>query len=79
MNDIEKLRMLLPHWMEHNSGHEAECIKWADIARKEGLPKVAEHIDAAVKTMKDVNEFLGKALEEAGGPGETDHHHHHHH
>lgn len=77
MKEIEKLRMLLPHWIEHNSGHESECVKWSDIARKEGLDKVAEHIDAAVETMKEVNERLQKALAEAGGPAEGHHHHHH--
>ena len=78
MDNIEKLRVLLPHWIEHNSGHETECIKWAEVAREQGLEKVADHIDAAVKTMKEVNEKLTKALAEAGGPS-GDHHHHHHH
>ena len=75
MSEVEKLRVLLPHWMEHNSGHETECSKWSEIAREEGKEKVAECIDAAVKAMKDVNDLLGKALEEAGG--EAEHHHSH--
>lgn len=78
MNEIEKLRVLLPHWIEHNSGHESECVKWADVARSEGLEKVADCIDAAVKTMKEVNKHLEEALTEAGGAAEGHHHHHHH-
>lgn len=78
MSEAEKLRVLLPHWMEHNSGHEAECSKWSAIAREEGKEKVAEYIDAAVKAMKDVNDLLGKALQEAGGAAEHHHHHHSH-
>lgn len=78
MNEVEKLRVLLSHWMEHNNGHEADCIKWSEIARGEGEEKVAEHIDAAVKAMREVNDLLGKALEEAGGAVEHHHHHHHH-
>jgi len=78
MNEIEKLRVLLPHWIEHNNGHEAECIKWAETARKEGLDKVADSIDAAVKTMREANSHLEKALAEAGGAPDEHHHHHHH-
>jgi hypothetical protein len=77
MSEFEKLQVLLPHWMEHNSGHEAECTKWSEIARGEGKEKVADLIDAAVKAMKEANGLLGKALEEAGGA--SDHHHHHSH
>lgn len=79
MKESEKLRVLLPHWIEHNNGHESDCIKWAEIARKEGQESVADYIDAAVKTMKETNDLLAKALEEAGGASEHGHHHHHHH
>lgn len=80
MKEKEKLRTLLPHWMEHNSGHEEECGKWSEIARKEGMETVADHIDTAIKTMREVNKHLHKALVEAGGPLESGgtHHHHHH-
>ena len=33
---MEKLQILLPHWIEHNHNHEAEFKKWADLARAEG-------------------------------------------
>lgn len=77
MSEVEKLRVLLPHWMEHNDGHEAECVKWSEIARREGKESVADFIDDAVRAMREANTLLGKALEEAGGGAE--HHHHHHH
>jgi len=82
MNQTEKLRVLLPHWIEHNLGHGEECRKWSAIAREEGREKIAEHIDAAVKAMIRVNELLEMALREAGGHehgGECGHHHHHNH
>ncbi len=83
MKEIDKLRILIPHWIEHNEGHEADCKKWSDIAKVEGLDKVAIHIDAAVIKMAEVNTLLEKALAEAGGPAEHSHdhhgHHHHHH
>ena len=78
MKEVEKLRVLLPHWIEHNNGHEAECLKWVEIAKQEGQASVAEHIAAAVKKMNEVNELLEKALHEAGGPSAEHHHHHHH-
>jgi hypothetical protein len=81
MNQIEKLRILLPHWIEHNLGHGEECRKWSAIAHDEGQTKIAEHIDSAIKAMLRVNELLEMALHEAGGrvDGGGDHHHHHHH
>ena len=78
MKELEKLRVLLPHWIEHNNGHEAECTKWAEIAQKEGKEDVAQYITEAVKTMQDVNGLLEKALDAAGGPPTGPHHQHHH-
>jgi hypothetical protein len=85
MNQIEKLRVLLPHWIEHNLGHGEECRKWSAIAREEGQQKVAEHIDEAMKAMVKANELLDMALREAGGPvhengsGHNHNHQHNHH
>jgi len=81
MNQMEKLRVLLPHWIEHNLGHGEECRKWSDIAREEGQGKIANHIDSAVEAMLKVNELLAAALKEAGGPvqGAAGGHQHHHH
>lgn len=79
MSEVEKLRVLLPHWMEHNNGHEAECVKWSEIARSEGKGDVADYLDAAVKAMNEVNGQFKNALEKAGGAAEHHHHHHHNH
>jgi hypothetical protein len=32
MSEIKKLRVLIPHWIEHNEGHAAEFIRWASHA-----------------------------------------------
>ncbi len=81
MNQIDKLRVLIPHWIEHNKGHATDCVKWSEISRVEGLEKVADYIDDAIEAMETVNTLLKKALTEAGGPSSEkhDHHHHHHH
>ena len=33
---MEKLQILLPHWIEHNHNHETEFKKWVDLVRSEG-------------------------------------------
>jgi hypothetical protein len=83
MDQTEKLRVLLPHWIEHNIGHGEECRKWLAIAREEGQGKVADYIEEAIQTMSKVNELLEMALKEVGGhvhgEGGGHYHHHHHH
>lgn len=79
--DIEKLQILLTHWLQHNEGHGAEYQKWAEVARHDGHEATAEYIEQAVELLKKADDSLKKALESAGGPshGHHEHHHHHHH
>ncbi|MEI7899214.1 MAG: hypothetical protein WCK89_03110 [bacterium] len=74
---IEKLQILLPHWIEHNNNHEAEFRKWAAAARTEGAESLAGLLDKAAASMAATDELLKKTLAEAGGPA-NDHHPHHH-
>ncbi len=82
MNELEKLRVLLPHWIEHNRGHAEECNKWATLAGQEnGAKEVEANLKAAVTAMEEVSKYLEKALTAAGGAATDDthgHHHHHH-
>ena len=82
MDNVEKLRVMLQHWIEHNKGHMEEFGKWQSVMTDEGKPALADHIGRAVKLMVTMNEELGKALHEAGGhhhDDDDDHHHHHGH
>jgi hypothetical protein len=80
MEQMDKLRVLLPHWMEHNRGHAEECGKWAAFAREAGEEGVADHIEKAVAAMHEASALLEKAFSAAGGKmGAPGHHHHHHH
>ena len=80
MNELEKLRVLLPHWIEHNQGHAEECSKWAALAGQENdANEVESNLQAAFTAMKEVTQHLEKALTAAGGAAEDAHHHHHHH
>ncbi len=77
--EVEKLRILLPHWIEHNQSHEAEFKKWAAAARHEGKEEVSTLIEQAVASMDSANHALTEALAKVGGGKEGEGHHHHHH
>ena len=75
----KKLRVLLPHWIEHNNNHIAEFRKWESEARTESGQEVASLLEKAISDMEKVGESLSKALEKVGGPLEGGGGHHHHH
>jgi hypothetical protein len=78
-SDLEKLQMLLTHWLQHNESHGSEYLKWAEVAREDGHATTAEFIEQAVEHLIKADESLEKALESVGGPSQEHQHHHHHH
>jgi hypothetical protein len=66
-DDLAKLRILLPHWIEHNQDHAQGFRKWAEKAREMGLEGVAEQIEVAVERMAVCNEALAEALKALEG------------
>ncbi|MCF6289610.1 MAG: hypothetical protein L3J03_01190 [Desulfobacterales bacterium] len=78
MTDLEKLRVLLPHWIEHNRSHGAEFSKWAALARQADDPETAALIEQAAGRLEEAEALLEQALERLGGPTGEPHHHHHH-
>ena len=76
---VEKLRILLPHWIEHNNSHIAEFVKWRQVVAEETGGKASEKIDEAVAAMENAGKALNEALGELGGGLEGHHHHHHDH
>ncbi|MDK9709036.1 MAG: hypothetical protein OEL83_18495 [Desulforhopalus sp.] len=79
MDNVEKLRVMLQHWIEHNKGHMDEFEKWRTTMSDEGRKSLAGHIQRTMELMASVNVELGQALQEAGGTKHDDDHHHHHH
>ncbi len=83
MEIVEKLRVMLPHWIDHNRGHAEEFAKWADeIAETDA--ELAGELRRAVHSLEHAQEALQQALQLAGGPAKDTspsqgHHHHHHH
>ena len=81
MTDIEKLRVLLPHWVEHNVEHANSVRAWAGRARADGEDQLAAHIEAAAQKMEAANHDLETAIEHLGGAAGAlvhDHTHPHH-
>ena len=66
MDDLAKIRALLPHWIEHNQEHAAEFDQWARRVRATGQEEVAEEIALAAQQLGWVNEALSAALEKLG-------------
>ena len=71
MNEVEKLRVLIPHWIEHNEEHASEFQRWAGQ-----VDQVATEIHAAITAMERVNGFLVNALDKLDGLIHSDHFHH---
>jgi hypothetical protein len=61
-DDLTKLRILLPHWIEHNGEHAESFQEWAGKAREMELEETARRIEEAVEGMKASNEALSAAL-----------------
>lgn len=72
-NTVKKLKVLLPHWIEHNNNHIAEFRKWEGEAKKESEQKVAELLDKAIRDMEETGKSLTKALNIIGGSLEGRH------
>jgi hypothetical protein len=68
MEGIDKLRVMLPHWIEHNGEHAEEFRDWAERA---GAARNAL-LDAA-RLLEEANTRLREGLYELGGP--LEHHH----
>ena len=71
MTDIDKLRMLLPHWIAHNTEHAAEFGAWIERVRGIGQTHVVEHLEAAIQNMDAANRDLQAALGYLGGASDV--------
>ena len=78
MNDLEKLRVILPHWIEHNAGHGSEFAKWAETLNAAGEEQIAGLLKQAESFLQDADSVLKEALAKAGGemPESGQHHPH---
>jgi rubrerythrin len=59
MDEMDKLKHLLEHWIEHNEEHEKTYRDWADKALSAGKPELSEVLrDIAAETGKMEKLFL---------------------
>lgn len=63
MKETDKLRVLIPYWIEHNKEHADEFRNYAKQAGN-----ASADILAAADSMARVNECLLSGLEKLGGP-----------
>ena len=63
MKEINKLRVLIPHWIEHNIEHADEFRDWAERAGD-----AAADILSAAEFMAQTNIALEAAIHKLGGP-----------
>ena len=78
LSDIEKLQVLLPHWLAHNKSHAAEFSQWAATVSATGDTATAALIRQAAEHLQKADEALAQALASIGGSIEGHAHHHHH-
>lgn len=62
MNERQKLRVLIPHWIEHNSEHAQEFLGFIQVAGD-----AAAELKQAAAQMELVNQSLAEALAKLGG------------
>ena len=67
LDDLAKLRVLLPHWIEHNDEHADGFQRWAAKARALGREETAQRIEEAVERMAVCNQALTAALDALEG------------
>lgn len=73
MKETDKLRVLIPHWIEHNGEHADEFRGWAE---KAGAARDA--LISAAEMVSNANKQLKEALAQLGGPLQGEHAHRHH-
>ena len=59
--DIEKLSILLPHWLNHNNDHIRDQEQWIKKAEAVGLIKVADELRQSLDYSKKANRHMEQA------------------
>ena len=64
MQDREKLKVFLEHWLEHNREHCKDLRQWADKARSYEEPVAADNILKAVDHLNEAGGYLALAQDQ---------------
>ena len=68
MDSMQKLSIVIEHWIEHNEAHTGEYQKWAQTAGEMKLKLVKEEIEEAIGKLLQSNSHLEKALKALKSP-----------
>ncbi len=61
MNEIEKVKYLTDHWIEHTEEHAEELLRWAEIVENiEEGNEIAKVLRKASEKFKEAIEILKK-------------------
>ncbi|HBH60472.1 MAG TPA: hypothetical protein DDX85_01765 [Nitrospiraceae bacterium] len=63
MTELEKLKHLLQHWMEHNEAHITTYKEWAMKAESLGEKELAEILGRIATESKKLEGLFNKALQ----------------
>lgn len=77
---LEKIKVMLPHWIQHNKQHGEEFMSWAQELNKVDST-LADQLKQAVNALAEAQAALEKTLKMAGGEvnkiDDGGHNHHH--
>jgi hypothetical protein len=82
MDNVEKSRIRLTHWIDHNLDHLRGYNEVASVLETEGQGPAAERIRKGIRLIEEANSEFTKALADMGraaGAVEHDHEHSHSH
>jgi hypothetical protein len=71
--DVDKIRILLSHWVEHSREHAAEFFEWAERIKGLASNEVVLHLRSSGEAMEKVTKHLQAALNHFGGVPEKGH------
>lgn len=63
MEERDRLRVMIEHWIKHNEVHFDEYQRWAEKASSLGMEEVKGKILQAVEQIKKANDIFRSALE----------------
>ncbi|MGM9571010.1 MAG: hypothetical protein ACI3ZR_02185 [bacterium] len=59
--DLEALKVLLGHWIQHNYSHNESYQEWMEKCEKHGLSEVAAELQKAIVSFNEATGFLIEA------------------
>lgn len=66
MDEMEKLSILLSHWIEHTKEHAEEYLNWAKRLEELGYTEIARELKDSSQILIESNQRLSNARELLG-------------